>query len=197
MVPRWRSSGVVTLVATVSGLAPYVLRVAYPAGMWPGGEALRILCLGMGSFSVLGITCSALTGLGRAISSAVLTGIGVALIAAGCSVFVPRADFGLPMLTTTATATTAALTVTAVLGAVRLRAVAGGFVAPLTLARVLAALATCVFAGSRLPWIGKVGTVFEAAAVAVLGLWPRASRAVEARGLVRARQDARAVVNSP
>jgi stage V sporulation protein B len=158
------------ITGTVAGLAPHVLRVAYPPGMWAGGEALRILSLGMGAFSVLGVTCAALTSLGRAIDSALLTGVGVTLIATGCSLFVPHAEVGLPMLTTTASATATALTLTAIAGAIRLRAVVGGFVAPLTLLRALAALAACVLAGSRLPWIGKAGTVLESIAVAGLGL---------------------------
>ena len=83
---------------------------------------------------------------------------------------VPQTPFGTPMLAATATATAAALGVTAVAGGVRLRAVAGGFVTARTLVRVLAALATCVVVGSRLPWLGKVGTVLEGAVVAGLGL---------------------------
>ena len=158
------------ITGTVSGLAPHVLRVALPASMVAGGTALRILSLGMGAFSIVGITCSALTSLGRAIDSAALTGLGVVLIATGCSLFVPHAEMGPPMLATTATATAVALTVTAIAGGVRLRVVAGGFVAPLTLVRVLAALATCVAVGSQLPWLGKVGTVAEGALVAGLGL---------------------------
>ncbi len=158
------------ITGTVSGLAPHVLRVALPASMVAGGEALRILSLGMGAFSILGITCSALTSLGRAVDSAALTGLGVVLIAGGCSIFVPHVGFGPPMLATTATATAVALTLTAIAGGLRLRAVAGGFVAPRTLVRVLAALATCVAVGSQLPWLGKVGTVLEGALVAGLGL---------------------------
>jgi stage V sporulation protein B len=158
------------ITGTVAGLAPHVLRVAYPAGMWSGGEALRVLCLGMGSFSILGVTCAALTSLGRALESALLTAMGVALIAAGCVIFVPRASYGLPMLTTTAAVTASALTLTVIAGGARLHAVAGGFVAPLTLLRVLAALAACVVAGSRMPWIGKAGTVLEAALVVGVGL---------------------------
>ncbi len=158
------------ITGTISGLAPHVLRVMFPSEMWDGSEALRILCLGMGSLSVLGITCAALTSLGRAIDSAALTFLGVVLIAAGCTAFVRGAPYGLPMLATTAKVTAVALTTTAVVGAVRLRAVAGGFVSPLTLVRALAALLTCVLAGSRLPWIGKPGTVLEAGLVAALGL---------------------------
>jgi stage V sporulation protein B len=74
------------------------------------------------------------------------------------------------MLATAATATLGALTATAIAGGVRLHRVAGGFVAPLTLARVLLALGACVATGSVLPWIGKPGTVLEAALVAGVGL---------------------------
>ncbi len=158
------------ITGTVSGLAPHVLRVALRPEMVAGGDALRILSLGMGAFSVVGITCSALTSLGRAVDSAALTLLGVVLIAGGCSLFVPGTAAGLPMLTTTATATAAALTITAIVGGIQLRAVAGGFVAPLTLVRVLAALATCVVVGTALPWIGKPGTIVEGALVAGAGL---------------------------
>lgn len=166
------------ITGTVSGLAPHVLRVALPEKMVAGGEALRILSLGMGALSVVGITCSALTSLGHARDSALLTFLGVVLIAAGCSLLVPHAPFGPPMLATTAMATAAALTVTAVAGGFRLRAVAGGFVRPVTLVRVLAALGTCVAAGSSLPWLGApgralrgaCGTVLEGVVVAGLGL---------------------------
>jgi stage V sporulation protein B len=158
------------ITGTVVGIAPHVLRVAYPASIWPGGETLRILCLGMGSFSILGTTCAALTGMGRAVDAAALTFTAVALIAVGGATLVPAADLGLPMLVSAATATLGALTVTAIAGGIRLHRVAGGFVAPLTLVRVLAALGACVATGAMLPWIGKPGTVLEAVAVAGVGL---------------------------
>jgi stage V sporulation protein B len=159
----------VLLTGTVSGLAPKVLHVAFPSDMWDGAAALRILCLGMGSFSVLGVTCAALTSLGRAFDSAALTLLGVVLIAAGCTAFVQPLPAGLPMLSTSAAATAAALTLTAIAGGLRLRALAGGFVSPLTLARVLAALAACVFAGARMPAIGAVPKPVEAILVALQG----------------------------
>jgi stage V sporulation protein B len=158
------------VAGTVSGLARHVLRVALPREMADGAEALRILCLGMGAFSVLGVTCAALTGLGRAVDSAVLTAMGVVLIAAGCFVLVPSADFGLPMLAATARAAALGLTLTAVAGGFRLRQVAGGFVRPLTLVRTLAALAACVLSGMYLPWIGKPGAIVEGLAVVGVGV---------------------------
>ena len=167
-----RLAMVLTAIFTgaLSGLAPGVVHVIFPPNMWEGAGALRILALGMGSLCVLGITCAALTSLGRAVDSAVLTGLGVALIAAGCSIFVPGQEVGTPMLIASASATAVALTVTAVAGGLRLRAVAGGFVAPLTLVRVLAALAACVAAGSCLPLVQAPNKLVEAIAVAMQGL---------------------------
>jgi stage V sporulation protein B len=162
----------VLATGTIAAVAPHVLRTVFFRNpeMWVGGDALRVLCLGMGSFSVLGITCAALTSLGRARDSAALTLAGVILVAVSCSLLVPRAAFGPEMLVTSATATSIALTLTAIVGGVRLRQVAGGFVAPLTVVRALVTLAVCVGVGSRLPWLGKPGTVVEAAAVGVMGL---------------------------
>jgi stage V sporulation protein B len=154
----------------LSGLSPGVIHVVFPPDMWEGASALRILSLGMGSLSVLGITCAALTSLGRAFDSAALTGLGVVLIAGGCSIVVPREAVGQPMLLASATATAVALTLTAVAGGLRLRAVAGGFVRALTLVRVLAALAICVAAGSRFPLVAAPNKIVEAVAVGIEGL---------------------------
>lgn len=151
--------------SAVSGVAPHVLRLVFPEKMWIGGDALRILSLGMGAFSVLGITSTALTSLGRAVASWLLTATGVILIAVGCFVLIPRASLGPDMLVQAAIAVTIALTVTATAAAAVLARVAGGFVAPATLARVLVALGVAVGVGSRLPWLGKPAVLLEVALV--------------------------------
>jgi stage V sporulation protein B len=155
------------LCGSVSGVAPHVLRLVFPEEMWKnGGDTLRILSLGMGAFSVLGVTSAALTSLGRAVASWLLTAAGVILVAIGCVTLVPRASLGPEMLVQSATAVTIALTLTAAAGGVVLARVAGGFVAPKTLARVLVALGVAVGAGSRLPWLGKPAVILEVALVA-------------------------------
>lgn len=157
------------MCGAVSATAPHVLRLVFPEEIWTqGGDALRILSLGMGAFSVLGITCAALSGLGRPTAAALLTALGVALIGAGCFVLIPRAELGPAMLVQAATATSIALGITAAAAGVVLRATAGGFVAAATVVRVLGALAVAVAVGSRLPWLGKVFVPLEAAAVAAL-----------------------------
>ena len=159
------------MCGAVSATAPHVLHLSFPEEVWTqGGEVLRILSLGMGAFAILGIACAALTGLGRATYAMLLTALGVGLIAAGCLVLVPRAALGPAMLVQAATATTAALTLTALIAGVVLHRVAGAFVAPLSFVRVLVALGVAVAAGSRLPWIGKPGVLVEVAAVGALYL---------------------------
>ena len=69
-----------------------------------------------------------------------------------------------------AAATTVALVLTAVAGAIVVRRVAGAFAAPLTLVRVFVALAATVLAGTRVPWLGKLFVVPEAGAVALIAL---------------------------
>jgi stage V sporulation protein B len=158
------------MTGVVAGIAPHLLRLAFPKEMWTqGGEVLRVHCLGMGAFAILGVICAALTSLGQAQTSARLTLAAVVLVALGCFVLVPRAPFGAAMLVSSATATTLALALTAVAGAALLRRSAGAFAAPLTLVRTLATLGISLAVGSRLPWLGLVGTVGEAAALGVLG----------------------------
>lgn len=157
------------LCGTVSALAPHLLRFAFPQDIWEhGGATLRVLSLGMGAFAILGITCAALTSLGREGSAAALTAGTVGLVASACSTFVPGAPFGQGMLFASASATSAALGIAALIGGVRLRAVAGGFVEPLTLARVVAAAAVTIVVGSKIPWMGKLLVPAQALATAAL-----------------------------
>lgn len=175
-VRRYTQTGVrVALLLTglmcgaIAGVAPHVLRLVFPEAIWQGGGgALRVLSLGMGAFTVLGVCSAALTSLGRAVASWLLTAMGVVLIASGCAVLVPRAQLGPAMLEAAATAVALALTVTAALAAVVLSRVAGGFVAARTLLRTLAALAAALVVGTRLPWLGKPAVLAEVALVAVV-----------------------------
>jgi stage V sporulation protein B len=157
------------MCGAVSAIAPHVLHLVFPEEIWTqGGDALRILSLGMGAFSVLGITCAALSGLGRPTAAALLTALGVGLIAAGCVVLIPRAELGPQMLVHAAIATSTALAITAAAAGLVLRSVAGGFVSAATIVRVLGALGVAVAVGSRLPWLGKLFVPIEAVAVAAL-----------------------------
>lgn len=153
---------------TVSALAPHLLRFAFPEEIWTGGgTTLRILSLGLGTFAILGITCAALTSLGRERETALLTLSAVVLIAGTCTLTLPQTPFGRPMLHAAAACTSLSLLVICVVGAFRLKSVAGGFVSPLTLLRVVIATGLTLFLGMELPWMGKLFVPLQAVIVAV------------------------------
>jgi stage V sporulation protein B len=159
------------LCSCVSALAPHLLRFAFPASMAElGGPALRVLALGMGAFTLLGIVSSALTSLGRERLSAGLTALSVLLIGAGCLLLGSGSPLGPALLRSTALATSVGLAVGATLGALALRKLSGAFAPSSTLLRVgLAVALTCVL-GSRLPWLGKPAVLLEALLVGLLYL---------------------------
>jgi stage V sporulation protein B len=159
------------MVGTVAGLGPYLLRLVYPVEFSEqGGEALRVLALGQGAFSIFYVETTVLTSLGRERVSAVLTGAAVVLIvslgwAAGSS-----ATDGIDLLNRMAGATTTALAVAAVAGAVAVRLVAKAYVSPLTFLRAMAAVGAAVLVGTWLPWKGKLLVLPEAGVVALVAL---------------------------
>ncbi|MGK3996589.1 lipopolysaccharide biosynthesis protein [Sorangium sp. So ce1024] len=157
------------LVAPIAGLAPHVLRFAFPVEIWSrGGDTLRVLSLGMGAFAVLGVASAALTSLHRERIAAALTAATVVLVAIGCSAAVPRASFGPDMLVSSATATSLALATSAVIAGALLHRTAGGFVRAATALRVGVALAAAIAFGARLPWLGKVAVLGEALLVGLV-----------------------------
>ncbi|XXX78862.1 lipopolysaccharide biosynthesis protein [Sorangium sp. So ce134] len=159
------------LCAPISGLAPHVLRFAFPVEIWSrGGDTLRVLSLGMGAFAILGVASAALTSLRKERIAAALTAATVLLVAVGCSVAVPRAPFGPDMLVSSATATSLALATSAVVAGALLHRAAGGFVPAATALRVGVALAAAIAVGARLPWLGKIAVLGEAVAVALVYL---------------------------
>lgn len=156
------------LCSVVGGLAPHLLRVAYPAAIADqGGTALRILTPGMASLSLLGISCAALTSVGRERVSAGLTALTVVFVALGCALALPSAPLGTAMLERTALATSSALTAAALAAAITLRRAVGGFASPATLARVVLAAGVALALGSRLPWLGRPVAIVEAGVVAL------------------------------
>jgi stage V sporulation protein B len=159
------------ICGTVSALSMHVLRLASPEGIWRNGaDALRILAVGMGTLSVIGIESAVLTSLKREVMAAALTITAVALVAIGCSAALAGAALGYGMLSLAAIATSAALGAAMVIGAVLVKRAAGGFVPVLTAVRVPIALACALVAGWKMPWLGKLLVVPQAAAIGVLYL---------------------------
>jgi stage V sporulation protein B len=154
------------MVSCTSGLAYQLLRFAYPQeAAEAGSEALRLLALGQGAFALFGIETTVLVSLSRELSSAVLTAIASALVAALCWWLVPSAPFGPSLLIRTATATSIALAFAALAGAFLVYRTARSFAPAKTLGRTSLAMAIAILVGSRLPWMGRAFVIVEALVV--------------------------------
>jgi len=152
------------MAGVISALGPLALRFAFAAEYGDrGGLALRLMALGMGGFGMFGVMSAALTSLKRERVAAVLTIATVLMVATACYALVPQAEFGRSMLVMTAAGTSAAVLTAAAVTAIVLRQVAGGFVSPLTFGRVAIAMAITGAVGSRLPYMGKLAVLGEAA----------------------------------
>lgn len=161
---------VVGLVAgTISALAPHVLRFAFPDLIArDGGDALRMLSFGMGAFAILGIASAALTSLGRELVSMFITVFTVIVVAVCVWLALGAAPFGKPMVDAAATGTALAMLVCAAIAAVALWRTAGAFVRPLSLVRVVAAMAVLGVVGRFVPYLGKLLVPVFAGGVALL-----------------------------
>jgi stage V sporulation protein B len=147
-------------------LAPLLLRLAFvKQAADDGSDALRVLALGQGAFAIFGIETTVLVSLSRERSSAVLTGAASLSVAALCWLWVPSAPFGPSLLSRTATATSVALALAAVVGAVLVRRASGGFAPPKTLARTALAMVAAMAVGAFMPWWGRALVPFQAIVV--------------------------------
>ena len=154
------------MVSCTSGLAPHLLRFAFPReAADQAGDTLRILALGQGAFAIFGIEATILVSLSREIASAVITAVASLLVAVLCWLLVPAAPFDSSLLVRTGAATSIALALAAIAGGALVRQSAGSFVSAKTLLRVAAAMATAIAVGSRLPWLGRPFLLLEAGIV--------------------------------
>jgi stage V sporulation protein B len=157
-------------VSIASGLAPQLLRLVFPSQPFAelGGDAMRVLAFGLGAFAIFGILTTVLNSLGRERSATVLTSAAFGAIAVLCLLLVRGQPFGPHLLMRTAMATALAHVIATIGASVLVKRTAGGVVAPLSVIRVLIALAICVFAARQLPQAGKLVTIAESGGVAVL-----------------------------
>jgi stage V sporulation protein B len=148
------------MVSVTAGLSNQLLRLVYGAEAAAlGGRSLELLALGLGSFAIFGVLTTVLNSLKRERSSALVTAVAVAAVAALCFLRVRGSEFGEGLLFRTASATSVGLLIATVGAGVLVRRAAGAVVAPLSVARVLFALTLTVIVGRWLPDHGKVITV--------------------------------------
>lgn len=163
-VKRLTRSGVRTalvltglIAGSVGAVAPHLIRFAFPEPIANGGVPfVREYVLGLSALAILGVSSSALASLRRERLSMALTWLAAGLVFGSVLLSRGSAGFGPELLRTTAFATAAAMLVAGVISAVLLWRAAGAFVAPLSLLRVLAAMAITVAVGAFIPYMGKL-----------------------------------------
>jgi stage V sporulation protein B len=156
------------MVSVTSGLAPILLRFAYvKQAADDGATALRVLAIGQGAFAIFGIETTVLVSLSRERSSAVLTGAASLLVGILCWSLVPSASFDRSLLLRTASATSLALFIAAIAGALLVRRVSGGFADPKSVLRTALATAAAIALGTLMPWWGHALVPVQAAVVAL------------------------------
>jgi stage V sporulation protein B len=156
------------IVSVTSGLSASLLRLVYTQeAATLGGRSMEVLTLGFGAFAVLGVLTAALSSLGRERSAALSTAFAFALVVVLCFVHARGAPFGEELLYRTAVSTTIGLFVATAGAAFLVKRHAGAVVSPLTLLRVVSAVAVALALARHLPEGGKPLTLLECAASAL------------------------------
>lgn len=152
------------MVSVTCGLAPRLLELLFGhEAATLGGRALTLLSLGFGAFAIFGILTTVLNSLGHERESLWVTAAAVALVAVLCFTRAKGGALSEHLLWLTAQATSAGLLSATLLAAWLVRRSAGALLSPLSLLRVLAALALAAgFARLAFP-PGKLMTLVAAA----------------------------------
>lgn len=159
-------------VSISAGLAPQLLALVFPSQPFAeiAGNAMRVLCVGLGAFAIFGILISVLNSLGKERTSMTLTAGAFGLIIVSCALFVRGQPFGTPLLLRTAIATAVGHFAGTALAAWTVYQTAGGVVRVASVVRVLVAVAVCTGLSQLLPPGGKLMTLVYSALLAVVYL---------------------------
>ena len=142
-----------------AGLSDQLLRLVFgeQAAIW--AVARSSLALGFRRVRYFGVLTTVLNSLKQERASALVTAIAVASVAALCFLRVRGSEFGEGLLFRTASATSVGLLIATAGAAFLVRRTAGAVVAPLSVVRVVLAVAVTVSVGRWLPDHGKIVTV--------------------------------------
>jgi stage V sporulation protein B len=157
------------MVSVTAGLSAKLLRLVFGAEVAKlGGASLELLALGFGAFALFGVLTTVLNSLRRERASAAITAVAVVAVAVLCFLRVRGSEFGEVLLFRTATSTSVGLLIATLSAGFLVRRAAGAVVAPLSVVRVLGAVAVVVVIGQALPSGGALLTVVSAAALALI-----------------------------
>ncbi len=159
------------MVAVNAGLSARLLTLVFGADTAAlGADAMQLLSLGLGAFAIFGLLTTVLNSLQRELAAAILTLAAVLLVVVLGFALVSWRGFGPHLLWWMAAATSTALASATLGGALLVRRTAGSVVAPLSLLRVLLALAIAIAIGRWLPSWGLSGLADRALTVVYAAL---------------------------
>lgn len=161
------------IVSVSSGLAAPLMRLVYfsrPSFAELGAEPMQLLTLGMGWFAVFGVLITVLNSLKQELTGMWITAGGFGLVLLMNWLLVAGKAFGPELLWWTALSTSLGLLAATAAAAWAVFRVAGAVVAPLTLMRVIVAVAISVTVARALPSASKLLTLVESAGVGCLFL---------------------------
>jgi stage V sporulation protein B len=148
------------MVSVTAGLSDQLLKLVFgEQAAVLGGRSLELLALGFGAFAIFGVLITVLNSLKQERASALLTGIAVTSVVSLCFLRVRGSEFGEGLLFRTASATSVGLVIATAGAAVLVRRAAGAVVSPLSVLRVVVAVALTVSVGRWLPDGGKLLTI--------------------------------------
>lgn len=155
-----------SMVSVTLGLAPRLLDLLFGSEAASlGGRSLSLLSLGFGAFAIFGILTTVLNSLGRERQSLGVTAFALLVVAVLCLTRAQGAPLSEELLWRTAQATTSGLVAATVIASFFVLRAARALVAPLTLLRVVVALAASAALGRLLVPPGKLLTLVAAAII--------------------------------
>jgi stage V sporulation protein B len=158
------------IVSATSGLSGPLLRLVFPAeAAVLGTRSMQLLTLGFGAFAIFVIMIAVLNSLKRERTSALITVTAFALVAVLCFWRVRGQPFGPGLLWRTAVSTSAGLGVATIIAAFTVKRTAGAVVSPVTLVRVLLAMAAAIAVGRALPHLLHASRVLTVVFALVVG----------------------------
>jgi stage V sporulation protein B len=147
------------MVAVIAGAPSTLLSFAFGAEVADrGASTLRILALGQGAFTMLGIATTVLASIGRERVSATITFGALCSVTLACVLLASGATFGATQLHATAIGTSIALGLALVVAARAVHVLTGAFEPLATMVRVPVAIGALVAAGAFLPRVGRLMT---------------------------------------
>lgn len=165
---RFSALALGAMLAVLGGVPRHVLHLAYRPPFDEGFAALRWLSLAQGAFALSVIGTTIVLAAGRTGAATALMSLMLAAVFAGNLVGLGASPADLSALTHTAAGTLfGCLVGLAAVGAYVRRAF-GGFLSPVTAARVALSAAVAGAVGAHVPWPGKVGTLAGAGCIAGL-----------------------------